>query len=66
MTPNSEDRLQCLLCNRALRHLGQDAAARRIETAVHQAYREAKHLTHDVGGNASTEEFTAAVVGGLE
>jgi len=49
-----------------LRHLGQDAAARRIETAVHQAYREAKHLTHDVGGNASTEEFTAAVVGGLE
>jgi 2-polyprenyl-3-methyl-5-hydroxy-6-metoxy-1,4-benzoquinol methylase len=30
MTPNSEDRLQCLLCNRALRHLGQDFTGRQM------------------------------------
>ena len=30
MTPNSENRLQCLLCNRALRCLGQDFTGRKI------------------------------------
>ena len=30
MTPNKEDRLQCLLCNRALCHLGQDFTGRQM------------------------------------
>jgi isocitrate/isopropylmalate dehydrogenase len=36
------------------------------ERAIHKVYREAKHLTHDVGGKATTDEFTAAVMGALE
>jgi isocitrate dehydrogenase (NAD+) len=48
-----------------LRHLGQEAAAARIEKAVHRVYEEGKHLTRDVGGSASTEEFTTAVIGAL-
>lgn len=48
-----------------LRHLGQDAAAERLEKAIHRVYQEGRHLTRDVGGNASTEEFTTAVIGAL-
>ncbi len=48
-----------------LRHLGQNAAADRMEKAVHHVYREGRHLTHDVGGKATTEEFTSAVIGSL-
>jgi isocitrate dehydrogenase (NAD+) len=49
-----------------LRHLGQDEVADRIERAIHKVYREGKHLTHDVGGKATTEEFTTSVVGELD
>ena len=45
-----------------LDHLGELPAARRIETALHKVYREGKTLTHDVGGKASTAEFTKAVI----
>jgi isocitrate dehydrogenase (NAD+) len=38
-------------------------AAARIEDALHRVYREGKSLTRDVGGTASTSEFTAAVIG---
>ncbi|HUI42992.1 MAG TPA: isocitrate dehydrogenase (NAD(+)) [Terriglobia bacterium] len=48
-----------------LRHLGQDAAAGRVELAIHQVYTEGRHLTRDVGGKASTDEFTQAVIGAL-
>ena len=48
-----------------LRHLGQTAAASRIEEAIHRVYREGKYLTGDVGGKASTEEFTSAVINAL-
>jgi isocitrate dehydrogenase (NAD+) len=44
-----------------LRHLGEAAAAGRIETALTGVYREAKVRTRDLGGTASTEEFTRAV-----
>lgn len=48
-----------------LRHIGQGQAADRIEKAIHAVYREGANLTRDVGGEASTEEFTNAVIGAL-
>jgi isocitrate dehydrogenase (NAD+) len=45
-----------------LRHLGELAAALKIEEALHKVYREGKTLTRDVGGKASTAEFTQAVI----
>jgi len=49
-----------------LRHLGQGAAAGRVERAIHDVYAEGKHLTRDVGGSASTDEFTDHVIGALQ
>jgi isocitrate dehydrogenase (NAD+) len=43
-------------------HLGEKAAAHKLQTAVEAVYRVGKFLTGDVGGTASTEEFTDAVV----
>lgn len=43
-------------------HLGEAAAAQRLQAAVESVYREGKYLTGDVGGAASTEEFTDAVI----
>ena len=43
-------------------HLGEAEAANALQTSVEAVYREGKHLTGDVGGTASTEEFTEAVV----
>ncbi|MBV9405714.1 MAG: isocitrate/isopropylmalate dehydrogenase family protein [Acidobacteriaceae bacterium] len=43
-------------------HLGEREAANKLESAVGAVYREGKYLTSDVGGSASTEEFTEAVV----
>jgi isocitrate dehydrogenase (NAD+) len=48
-----------------LRHIGQDDPAQRIERAIHQVYAEGRSLTHDVGGTATTEEFTDAVIAAL-
>ena len=48
-----------------LDYLGERSAARRIETALETVYREAKHTTHDVGGNAGTDQFTEAVIAAL-
>lgn len=49
-----------------LRMLNQKEVADRAERAIHKIYREGKHLTHDVGGAATTDEFTAAVVSELD
>ncbi len=49
-----------------LRHLGQGAAADRLERAIHRVYEERRQLTRDVGGKASTEEFTSALVAALD
>jgi len=49
-----------------LDHIGESAAARRIETALHNIYREGKTVTRDVGGKATTAEFTAAVISALK
>ncbi len=43
-------------------HLGEPDAAHRMRTAVEAVYAEGKHLTGDVGGRASTGEFTDAVL----
>lgn len=48
-----------------LDHLGEHSAARSIETALELVYREAKYTTPDVGGKASTDEFTDAVIAAL-
>jgi isocitrate dehydrogenase (NAD+) len=48
-----------------LRYLGQVAVADRVEKAIHQVYQEGRALTGDVGGKATTEEFTSAVIGAL-
>ena len=44
-----------------LEHLGEDAAAEAVETAVFDTYRDGDVLTPDVGGTASTEEFAAHI-----
>jgi isocitrate dehydrogenase (NAD+) len=47
-------------------HLGESEAAQRLQSAVEGVYREGKYLTGDVGGSATTEEFTDAVLRGLK
>jgi isocitrate dehydrogenase (NAD+) len=48
-----------------LDHLGERPAARRIEAALERVYREGKHATRDLGGTATTLEFTDAVISAL-
>ena len=48
-----------------LSHLGERAAAARLQAAILQVYSEGRHLTGDVGGQASTSEFTGAVIRAL-
>jgi isocitrate dehydrogenase (NAD+) len=49
-----------------LDHIGEDAAARSIRNALYRVYREGRTLTRDVGGTASTAEFTESVIRALE
>jgi len=49
-----------------LLHLKEHAAATRLQAAVEAVYAGRKHLTRDVGGTASTEEFTDAVIDMLQ
>lgn len=44
-----------------LYHMGEDIAASRIELALHALYASRKARTRDLGGVASTEEFTDAL-----
>ncbi|HLG94763.1 MAG TPA: isocitrate dehydrogenase (NAD(+)) [Bryobacteraceae bacterium] len=48
-----------------LTHLGESAAAKCLRRAVERVYAEGKHLTPDVGGKASTSEFTDAIIANL-
>jgi len=43
-------------------YLKEVSAAARLQAAVEAVYARRKHLTRDVGGTASTDEFTEAVV----
>jgi isocitrate dehydrogenase (NAD+) len=45
-----------------LAHLGERNAARSLQSSIEKVYAEGKHLTADVGGQASTSEFTEAVI----
>ena len=45
-----------------LTHLGEHPAAQRLRSAIEQIYAEGKNLPLDVGGAASTHEFTDAVI----
>ncbi len=48
-----------------LDHVGQEGAARRIRAALEQVYRAGETRTMDVGGSATTREFTEAVIRAL-
>jgi isocitrate dehydrogenase (NAD+) len=48
-----------------LDYLDEEKAARRIENALHKLYHEGKWLTRDVGGTASTLQFTDALIAAL-
>ena len=43
-------------------HLGEKQAAHKLKSSIEKVYLDGKHLTGDVGGNASAEEFTDAVL----
>jgi len=45
-----------------LRHLGEEEAAGRVESAVVAVLEEGKHLTYDLGGSAGTLEMAGAIV----
>lgn len=45
-----------------LRHLNEDAAADRIMNSIRKVFKEGTHVTRDLGGNASTEEFADEVI----
>jgi isocitrate dehydrogenase (NAD+) len=48
-----------------LAHMDERDASVRLHNAIYQVYSEGRHLTGDVGGKASTSEFTDAVIGHL-
>jgi isocitrate dehydrogenase (NAD+) len=48
-----------------LNYLNEQEASRRILDALDKVYREAKHTTRDVGGTATTKEFTQAVIAAI-
>jgi isocitrate dehydrogenase (NAD+) len=45
-----------------LSHIGEREAAAQLQQALEAVYAEGRHLTGDVGGKASTHEFTDAVI----
>jgi isocitrate dehydrogenase (NAD+) len=49
-----------------LRHLGEQEAADRIQHALEVVYTERKHLTRDMSGPASTNQFADAVIAVME
>jgi isocitrate dehydrogenase (NAD+) len=48
-----------------LLHLGEFDAALRLQSAIEAVYAEGKILTRDVGGPASTADFTSAVIAAM-
>ena len=45
-----------------LAHLGERDASSRLHRAIYEVYADGKHLTGDVGGKASTTQFTDAII----
>jgi isocitrate dehydrogenase (NAD+) len=48
-----------------LAHIGERDASTRLHNSIYRVYAEGAHLTGDVGGKASTTEFTDAVIRNL-
>jgi isocitrate dehydrogenase (NAD+) len=48
-----------------LDHIGDEARAKRIRTALETTIREGKVVTRDLGGTASTDQFTDAIIAKL-
>jgi isocitrate dehydrogenase (NAD+) len=48
-----------------LAHLGEQAASAKLQSGITQVYAEGKHLTADVGGKATTKEFTEGIVAAI-
>src|SRR5262249_7267619 len=48
-----------------LEHLGDDVRARRVRAALESTIREGKTVTRDLGGTATTDEFTDAIIAKL-
>ena len=49
-----------------LRHIGEQAAAERVEAAIRAVIAEGRTVTYDLGGSAGTSEFADAIVARLE
>jgi isocitrate dehydrogenase (NAD+) len=49
-----------------LRHIGEDDAADKTQSALEKVYREGKTLTRDVGGSSGTKAFADAVIKALD
>ena len=49
-----------------LEHIGEGAAAQSVQNALGAVYRKATTLTRDVGGTATTAQFTEAIIRALE
>jgi isocitrate dehydrogenase (NAD+) len=48
-----------------LRHIGETAAGDRIEAALNKVLEKREKITRDLGGTASTSEFTEAIIAAL-
>src|SRR5688500_5316607 len=48
-----------------LRHIGERPAGDRIEAALNQVLQKRERITRDLGGTASTSEFTDAIIAAL-
>lgn len=48
-----------------LRNLGETKAAARVEKAILAVFEEHKHVTRDLGGTATTDEFVGAVIAAM-
>ena len=48
-----------------LEHLGQGERGRRVRRALETVIKEGKTVTRDLGGSATTDEFTDAIIDGL-
>ncbi len=55
--------MACILCGvMLLKHLGEKQAAERIYSAITRVIREAKAVTPDLGGTATTDEMVDAII----
>jgi isocitrate dehydrogenase (NAD+) len=48
-----------------LNYIGEASTASRVEQALWNVYREGNHMTRDLGGSATTNQFTDAVIAAL-